>query len=64
MPMPKPEKPDDLCIGADGLANQEGRTPKSLDIKVVKAFRDQPNLQNEMAKLADEARSKSGGSKE
>lgn len=47
MPIPKPEKPEDIRV------NQ--RTPKTLDIKVVKADHD---VVNKMKVLAEQAKSK------
>lgn len=54
MPMPKPKSESDLCIGANGLDNQAGRTPKKLDIKVQKVT--DPAIVNNMAALAQKAR--------
>jgi hypothetical protein len=54
MPMPKPTKVGDLNIGANGGTNQEGRTPKTLDIKVAKPYKtDMPDIANRMVDLAD-----------
>jgi hypothetical protein len=58
MPMPKPTKPEDLCIGANGLTNQVGRPPKTLDIKVVKTHRmpEHADIMNQMPELAAKKR--------
>jgi len=57
MPMPKPTKVGDLNIGANGTTNQVGRTPKTLDIKVAKPFKeDMPDILNRLVELAEAAK--------
>jgi len=49
MPMPKITDLKHINIGADGVGNQEGRTPKTLAIRVVKV----EDAQIDMVKLAE-----------
>ena len=63
MPMPKPEKPEDLNIGANGTTNQVGRPAKTLDVKVIKPFKLKgdghiPDLHLRMVELAEKAKAK------
>lgn len=48
MPMPKPQKVEDISVN--------GRTPKTLDIKVVKVAKDIPDVRERMAELAEKAK--------
>jgi hypothetical protein len=52
--MPKPTDTAKVCIGANGLENQAGRQPKTLDIKVLKAHQvpELADAHNRMAELA------------
>ncbi len=52
MPMPKPKKPSDLCIGSNGGANQEGKTPKTLEVKVFKGEKIFPDISTMLVDLA------------
>ena len=61
MPMPKPQKPEDINIGANGTTNLVGRPAKTLNVKVVKPYKlegDQhiPNLHLRMVELAEKAK--------
>lgn len=63
MPMPKPSKPEDLNIGANGLTNLEGRPAKSLDVKVVKPYKvgvedGIPDIARRMVELATKNKEK------
>jgi len=53
MPRKKPTSTKQVNIGADGLHNQAGREPETLDIKVVKVGED---VLNNMAALAAKKR--------
>ena len=50
MPMPKPEKPEDLRVN--------GRQVQTLDIKVEKLHKTDPSVANRMAELAAAAKKK------
>jgi hypothetical protein len=56
MPMPKPEKPEDLRIN--------GRSVKTLDIKVEKLHKTDSSVANRMAELAAAKKAEEGVSKE
>jgi hypothetical protein len=57
MPMPKPTKVGDINIGANGGTDQEGRTPKTLEVKVVKASKT-PELAGLHLRLVEAADAK------
>jgi len=60
MPMPKITDLKQINIGANGLDNQAGRAPKTLDIKVIRSEKAEAKMA-ELAQAKAEAAAKTEG---